>query len=44
VINSQLDIRAAAILTGEIVADEDFFAGKFDSGAGASDWIYEADY
>jgi len=44
VVDGQLDVGASAILAGEIVADEDFFAGELDSGAGASDWIYEADY
>ena len=44
VVNGELDVGAAAILTGEVVADKDFFAGELDSGAGASDWIYEADY
>jgi hypothetical protein len=44
VVNGELNVRAAAILTGEVVSDEDFFAGKFDSGAGASYRIYEAYY
>ena len=44
VVDRKLNIGATAILTGEVVANEDFFAREFDSGAGASDRIYEADY
>jgi len=44
VVDGEFDIAAATVLAGKVVADEDFFAGEFDSGAGASDRIYEADY
>ena len=42
VVDRELDIATAAILAGVVVADEDFSAGELDAGAGASNWINEA--
>jgi hypothetical protein len=42
-VNSQVVLLAATILTGVIIPTEDLLAGQFDDGAGAFDHPIQAD-